>query len=841
MKRLLHYKLLLLFLLASPTVLAQWQNGLWTGKQANNWHFGFAAGINFNSAPPQALTDSAMEPDLYLPDDPSSNASGIEGTGSVSDEFGNLLFYTNGVSVWNKNNIKMPNGAGLNGNASSTQSGLIVPMPGNPDLYYIFSIDCSVFSPTLAYSIVDMTLNGGLGDVTDVKNIQLTDDVQEKISAVYHTDKEKIWVIVSSNTTNGFKAFLISDEGINTTAITSNIGVGQEYSGIGQMKFSPNGKLLAKSGLSAGQFYVEVFNFDDETGLVQDIVTTFNSTDFPGELLGCYGIEFSPDSTILYAASVFTAKVFQFNLLAGTEQDIKNSGTVIGQDTEFSNFSMQLAPDGKIYLARGNFGAPYDPYLGTQSTINVINYPNNLGTASGFTQQAIDLVDGRNDLSLPGFIQSYFASGIVYEGKCASEEIVFSTLRIPDVTTISWNFGDPASGEENISSEGHHIFSSAGTYVVIATITSNDVQQTATVEVTILPAPIAAVPTVGLAKCGDSSGNVVFDLTEFDNTILSGQDASEFSVLYFASQEDLESNTPITAPNVFSTTGQTIYARVSNGSTGCFETIQFELIVNPLPVASKPENIQECESSNKEGVFNLTSQNSFILGDQEGFEVVYYSDEVQAQQGENPITDEDNFSSIGQTIYAVVTNPVTGCRTMTEFDLIVVNAPVLVDGFEFTGCVPFDLEIITAEVGTGLTLKFYITEEDALNQTNVINNPSQYAFSGNEVTLYVLAENQNGCTAITQLQLYKDGCEIQKGISPNGDGMNEEFDLSGLMVSELQIFNRYGKKVYEYRNYTNEWKGQSDKGDELPDGTYYYVIMFASGEPSKTGWIYINK
>ena len=83
-------------------------------------------------------------------------------------------------------------------------------------------------------------------------------------------------------------------------------------------------------------------------------------------------------------------------------------------------------------------------------------------------------------------------------------------------------------------------------------------------------------------------------------------------------------------------------------------------------------------------------------------------------------------------------------------------------------------------------------------------------------------------------------CEIQKGISPNNDGLNDNFQLEAFNVSKLEIFNRYGTKVYSKNNYENEWYGQSNGGQELPDGTYYYVITFTDMD-AKTGWIYINR
>ena len=109
------------------------------------------------------------------------------------------------------------------------------------------------------------------------------------------------------------------------------------------------------------------------------------------------------------------------------------------------------------------------------------------------------------------------------------------------------------------------------------------------------------------------------------------------------------------------------------------------------------------------------------------------------------------------------------------------------------------------------------------------------------ITFSVTVTNSAGCYKTEPITLVRIFCGIQKGISVNNDDHNEFFDLTLLNVKHLSIFNRYGMKVYTKSGYTNQWKGQSDKGDELPDGTYYYVIDFNDNLPAKTGWIYINR
>ena len=110
-----------------------------------------------------------------------------------------------------------------------------------------------------------------------------------------------------------------------------------------------------------------------------------------------------------------------------------------------------------------------------------------------------------------------------------------------------------------------------------------------------------------------------------------------------------------------------------------------------------------------------------------------------------------------------------------------------------------------------------------------------------EIGIYTVTITVDGCsTESLPFDVTSVFCVIQKGISVNNDGLNDTFDLTGFDVKKLTIFNRLGMKVYSRNNYVDEWGGNSDDGDELPDGTYYYVIEQRSGTV-KTGWIYINR
>ncbi|MNK77475.1 PKD domain protein [compost metagenome] len=829
--------LVTLLFLINCSLQAQFQNGLWTGKEAYNWP-GYELGLNFSTSPLQLVDGGQNE--------------FFEGYGVISDSAGNLLFYSDGVTVWNKNHEVMDNGQGLLGEISCTQSGLIIPKPGNEGLYYVFSTNNGEeqgFEPNPApntqpsgyyYSEIDMNLNGGLGAVTSNKNIFLANPAGEKLTAVYHADGEQVWVITHAGNAYGndgpsnfFKAFLVSASGVSATPVVSAVGeaIWQSY---GQMKASPDGKRLALINVLFFDPLLEVFDFDSATGQLSNPINLSEAVQFGW--VG-YGLEFSPNSRFLYVGENMPGRVRQFDLESDNAEQILASETVLADFGEEQMgvdrmSGIQVGPDGKIYII-------------FNYKLNVIGYPNNPGIACDLNLegvigdvQGIGIVRG---MGLPGFIQDYFESGILYEGGiCPGAEIAFSTLRIPGITSILWDFGDTASST-NTSTDllPTHIYNTAGTFTVTATITSNGAIQTAVTEVVINPTPVVLVPDDGLSQCADSSGNTTFDLTSFNSNILNGQNPELFTITYYSSEQNIAAGDPIDNPQDFSTSGQTVFAVVANNETGCSTRLSFVLIASPLPVATVPLNVAKC-SDTASAIFDLTQQDELILLGQNSdeFAVAYFNDMADVESN-NPISQPSAFTSTGQLIYAIVINKATGCSSsVVSFDISIQGPSVSGEMLVLEGCIPYNLNEIGNEFGEGQLLSFYTSEQNAIEKLNAIANASKYV-PQNEESIFIRAKDAEGCATIYGLTLQKLNCEIPKGISPNGDGMNDTFDLSNFDVKTLKIFNRYGKEVYTKDNYTNEFFGQGTHGQDLPTGTYYYMIQLGSGE-EKTGWVYIS-
>ncbi|VXB42017.1 conserved exported hypothetical protein [Flavobacterium sp. 9AF] len=119
-------------------------------------------------------------------------------------------------------------------------------------------------------------------------------------------------------------------------------------------------------------------------------------------------------------------------------------------------------------------------------------------------------------------------------------------------------------------------------------------------------------------------------------------------------------------------------------------------------------------------------------------------------------------------------------------------------------------------------------------------NPSTINTSLVGNSTYTFTPDVAFCAATTTIDISIKGCTIPKGFSPNGDGNNDTWDLSAFNVKKVEVFNRYGLKVYSKNDYVDEWGGKQDNGNVLPSGTYYFSIEFYDRE-SSTGWVYINK
>ena len=295
--------LIVLLLISSQNLFSQ--------GQADWWYFGQSAGVHFTTSGPVAVNDGQI--------------STSEGCASISDQAGNLQFYTDGIVVYDKNHNLMPNGSGLLGNSSSTHSGIIVPRPGSSTDFYIFTVDDGGTNGVgMYYSKVDLTLNSGNGDVvTSEKNVFLVDDTSEKVAAVKKSNG--YWIITHLAETNQYYTYEVTSAGVNTTPVISTTAWNTAGFGYG-IAVSSTGTKLASVYFSTDSIHVYYVN------LANGQITAnykIGSTMSWGQM---YGLEFSPSADILYMQSYAQGDVRQFDLTAGNSAAISASETVCGSD-----------------------------------------------------------------------------------------------------------------------------------------------------------------------------------------------------------------------------------------------------------------------------------------------------------------------------------------------------------------------------------------------------------------------------------------------------------------------------------------------------------------------------
>ena len=375
-----------------------------------------------------------------------------EGCSTISDINGTLLFYSDGMTVWDSNHLIMANGTGLMGGGTPSQSSVILKKPSSSTIYYIFTLVGT--GGGLYYSIVDMALAGGSGSVT-VKNMTLcTSMCSEQLAATNHCNGIDKWIVVKEFWSNNFNTYCLTSAGVSTTAIQSSVGFSSFYGNFaGCMKFSPNGKKL---GIAHGSSNF-IYDFDSNSGVIS------NSVSLSPSVGNGYGCEFSPDGTKYYTG--YSNIIYQVDLCNG------NSVTSFTTPTNGFINSIQLAPNGKIYVTSS-----------LQQSISVFNNPNLSGTGSGFVFNAQSISPNLCRGGLPNFSSSHFFSkpslpnftiSALSGGNCLTRNFVappgpsITCQAISySLTNVAWNFGDPGSGANNTSflNNPSHVFSGPGTY-----------------------------------------------------------------------------------------------------------------------------------------------------------------------------------------------------------------------------------------------------------------------------------------------------------------------------------------------------------------------------------------
>lgn len=413
--------------------------------------------------------------------------SSWEGCASISDTNGNLLFYTNGEKVWNRNHQIMPLGDLLFGNVSSTQSSIIIPQPGIDSIYYIFTTDAIGGNGGFRYSIVNMNADGGFGGIFK-RNQLLQSPVCEKLTATRHQNGLDVWIVAhgfkNAGKDNLFYSYLLTKDGLIGCPVLTSIGANHyqfdlsDVNAQGAMKFSPDGRRLAVTVYNQWQKYIELFDFDKRTGQISNLVR-LTDIDLP------YGIEFSPNGKLLYVTNRYNY-VWQYDLSLPTATDIRNSQVELfwpGVTTASVHCQIQRAPNGKLYIA-----------MSDSNFLSVINYPDSVGLACDFKLNGLQLSSGtHSQYGLPNFTCSYFYNPKIefaYSFPCnGTQQATFTAFTPMSVTSWSWQIKHIATSEiySYSSKQFNHTFSDSGYYSVSLIAGNDTIVKTIYIDAPLLP------------------------------------------------------------------------------------------------------------------------------------------------------------------------------------------------------------------------------------------------------------------------------------------------------------------------------------------------------------------
>jgi len=442
-------------------------------KEANNWMFEHFQ-LDFNT--PQVT---------FIPNNVTNTMS--MGFTSISDSLGNLIMYTNSFSIWGKDYQLISNGDSLlpTGYHTYLQESVIVPVPGSRTQYYIFTVDpYNGFSwHGFYYCIVDMSLNGGHGKVTQ-KQVKLLDRVWNKIAAVYHSNHRDIWIIVQGYRSNNYYTYKITPAGVPSNPLVNTIGriMDEDY---GQLKVSPDSKTIAISMNEDDYRGVNLFDFNNTTGAMSNC-RSFSPPVPPWDL--CDGMEYSPDCRKIYLAMNYSyGSLYQFDITLPTGDDIAESAKDVLNTTLTDIVQLELGPDHRIYFTKGAGSVGGTLYIG------IIEHPNIPGDSCGAEEFGMYL-NGANvsDRRTPVFLREYFykPTDFTFHPACLADSVLFKLFYVPGMDSVSWYFGD---GLNSKLTQPLHKYAATGDYQAMSVAWYKGITDTTVHMVSINPSPIVSL------------------------------------------------------------------------------------------------------------------------------------------------------------------------------------------------------------------------------------------------------------------------------------------------------------------------------------------------------------
>ncbi len=784
---------IVLFGLLSPFLL-------FSQGETSNWYFGNGAGIRFNN---DGSVSNANNGKLQT----------FEGCATISDSFGGLLFYTDGITVYNKNHEVMRNGEGLFGDPSSTQSAIIVPKPEDPTIFFVFTVDTSV-SPQdtdygLNYSVIDITEDNGMGAVIQ-KNVSLLQDCSEKITAVIkNCFEQSIWVVTlaSQNGTSGilntFYAFEVNATGVLTSPVKTTFSDLQIEDPRGYLKLSPDGTKIAIANFTDGLF---LYDFNESTGGISN--QQFIS--LPGANKNPYGLEFSPNSNLLYvhatneieATGNYSSSLLQFDI---TSTDIEASLIELDNRAIYRG-ALQQGENGKIYRTITTSYTEGTPYLG------VINNPNEIGLAANYLHNEVSL-NGKNAMQgLPPFIQSFFGSTDLIRNTdgttsstltlCSGEPMELEADSIPGATYF-WEKDGILIPSANTHKYAINSTSETDSGRYSVEIISSDPLECPIIGqslINVLPIPD---PNLILSQCDIGPDDSTDGITLINLDKINDNPGLNFFFYESIAERDLD--LPIADNQSYQNTqpfNQVLYYKVVN-TLGCINTGELTIEITPsLLVPSNFSPMYTCDDFPSDGVLESSFDLQTITANYDASTTVNLYTNIGDAIGQINELLDFALNTTSTTLYARLSQG-NICLGIEAIDLIVNPSPVPVMEETYVFCTDRGTSLIEGPEGFDTYRWFKKTgsgrvdlgngQQIGLTELGLYELEASYVYNinGNQVSCGNSVSFQlvpSSVAVINDIEIRDFAANNTIEVSVSGDG-NYEFSMDGINYQESPYFS----------------------------------------------------